>query len=467
MLVGHPSPPEGFDLVPGVEVRGKKVYLDRRREIPLELEPPLSGGGGPLPYGKDLQVETVILHMVPVVPNRSKADETPPTGEKAPLLPSSAGVGESQILINIHEIFHCFQRTIYSYRYGNLKFNTDADYATYAEVEGLALEKAYLGSEESAVRSALKDFLAARMLKRESMTELEQNQESEEDVMEGTAVYAETMALELIKEGYKPLITPGDDPSFNGFRDAGRCIEEKLDMLKSIRSATMDSRGKCYSFGCFQALLLTRLFPGWQSNFFQDGKLLDQTLEARLELTPADKQSTAVGLKDRYPLRQISTRHGALIRQRDRALAMVEKRRGRSYVVNFKPILDSVIPRGRGPSYSFGLVNIFPDGIESIEIRDVVFHGEKSPMVLDQLFYVKWVDPRTRVRGKGYSLTCSRREGNDIYYDAEVKTAGFVLRAPKIQVRDLNSFVKITILAKLKPSSPASSADEEEINPQR
>jgi len=447
MLVGHPSPTDGFELVPGVEVRGKKVYLDRRQEIPLELKPPLSGGGGIIPFGKDKQVQMVDLHMSPVAPERQKTAGRAPAGEKAPeVAPFSS---ESQILVNIHEIFHCYQGTVYRYRFGNLQFNTDADYATYAEVEGLALENAYLEPEEAAVRGALKDFLAARMLKRKSMTELERSRESEDDLMEGTAVYAETMALELIKQGYAPLIGAGDDPSYNGFRDVGRYLKDKLNTLKNSRSETMDSRGKCYPFGCFQALLLTRLFPGWQATFFQDGTFLDQVLETRLGLTGAEKQTVAAGLKDRYPLGEISNRHGLLIRERDRALAMIGKRKGRAYIINFKPLLEYVMPKGRGESYTLGLVNIFPEGIASIDVQDVSFRGEKSPMVWDQLYYAKWVDPKPR--GKGYTLSFSSKEGEDIYYDAEFKTAGFVLRVPKIQVRDLKSFVKITVLAKLNP----------------
>ncbi len=452
MLVGHPSPTDGFEPVPGVEIRGKKVYLDRRQEIPLELKPPLSGGGGIIPFGKDKPVQMVDLHMAPVAPERLKDGPGAAAAENVPEPPPFSG--ENQILINIHEIFHCFQGTVYRYRYGNLQYNTDTNFATYAEVEGLALENAYLEPEEADARGALGDFLAARLLKRRSMTASEQNQESEDDLMEGTAVYAETMALELIKQGYTPQIGPGDDPSFRGFRDVGRYLRDKLDLLKKNRSLTMDSRGKCYPFGCFQALFLTRFFPGWQAAFFQDGKFLDKVLEESLGLAPADKEALAAGLKDRYPLGEISNRHGLLIRERDNALAMIQKRRGRVYVVNFKPLLEYPVPKGRGEAYKFGLINIFPEGIESIEVRDVLFRGEKSPMVWDQLYYAKWIDTRSRVRGKGYTLSFSRKEGEDVYEDAEIKTAGFVVRAPKIEVRDLKSMVKITVLAKLKTGGP-------------
>jgi hypothetical protein len=451
MLVGHPSPTDGFELVPGVTVGGKKVYLDRRKEIPLELKPPLSGGGGIISFGKTEQVPIVDLQMAPVSPAKLKSEtKTPPGENDLEVAPFSS---ENQILVNIHEVFHCFQRTLYRYRYGNLQFNTDANYATYAEVEGLALENAYLEPDEAVVRAALKDFLAARMLKRKSMTEEEQNQESEDDLMEGTAVYAETMALELIKQGYKPLMTDRDDPFFHGFRDVDRLLRDKLEMLKSSRSVTMDSRGKCYPVGCFQALLLTRLFPGWQGTFFKDAKLLDQVLTERLGMTEAEKTTVAAGLKDRYPLGEISNRHGLLIGARDKALSMIQGRKGRVYVVNFKPLLEFIMPKGRGESYKLGLISIYPEGIESVEVQDVVFRGEKTPMVWDQLYYAKWIDPKARAHGRGYSLNFSRKEGEDVYDDAELKTAGFVLRAPKIQVRELKGFVKITVLAKLRPSS--------------
>ena len=46
MLVGHPKPPKKFIEVTGIAVRDKKVYMDRTKEIPLKLGPPLLGGGG-------------------------------------------------------------------------------------------------------------------------------------------------------------------------------------------------------------------------------------------------------------------------------------------------------------------------------------------------------------------------------------------------------------------------------------
>ena len=60
------------------------------------------------------------------------------------------------------------------------------------------------------------------------------------------------------------------------------------------------------------------------------------------------------------------------------------------------------------------------------------------------------MDPAGDPKVKGYTLTCSRKDGEDVYYDAEFKTKGFTLKAPKIRVKDTPSSVKVTVLAKVK-----------------
>jgi hypothetical protein len=63
---------------------------------------------------------------------------------------------------------------------------------------------------------------------------------------------------------------------------------------------------------------------------------------------------------------------------------------------------------------------------------------------------VKWIDTEAKANEKGYSLSYSRKEGEDIYYDAEFTTNGFTLKAPKIQVKDVPARVKVTVLSKIK-----------------
>ncbi len=471
LLIGHPSPTDGFELVPGIEPRGKKVYVDRRNEIPLKLEQPLSGGGGILPFGKDKTVWTVDLRVGPISleePKKEAKKDATKEAAEPPLPKELRTASERQILTNIHELFHCFQREVYKYRFGNLHANTDANYAIYAEVEGLALEKAYLETDADRAKDYLKDFLAARKLKRRSLTEQEQNQESEDELMEGTAVYSEAMTLELVKKGYKPRLTKEEDPYFLAFKDVDQYLKEKLGSLKSGREESMDARMKCYPYGCFQALLLTRYFPGWQTDFFQKNKFMDAALQEALGISGEENEKIGERLKERYPIGDITARHTEKIQKRDDALEMIEGRRGRVYIVNFKPTQEYIHPETAGETYRVGLINIFPDGIERIKIQDVLFEGQKTPIILDQLYYMKWVDTEAKVGAKeeteagararrkavapekGYQLKYSRKEGEDSYCDAEFTTRGFVLKAPKILVKDIPAFVKVTVVSKIR-----------------
>jgi len=434
MLVGHPSPPDGFELVPGVEIGEKKVYLDNRNVLPIELKPPLAGGGGPIPFGKEKRVRTVSLHLSPI-PEK-------PTEQAFP--------GEEQILINIHELFHCFQDQIYDRNFGNLRYNTDANYAIYSEIEGLALEKAYLEPDDRKAKEFLKDFITARELKRKSMNNEQASRESDEDFMEGTAVYAETMTLELLKKDYQPLITQKHDPSFSGFKHIDILLKRKIEDLRENRLQTMISRPKCYSYGNFQALLLNRFVPGWQKKAQQNKLPLDQILSQYLQLSPDKKTSIQQRLKTQYNYQEIEKRHTSLIKKRDEAYEMIQARKGRKYIINFKPTHEYLQPTSRSENYSLGLIHIYPQGIEKIQILDVIFEGKNTPIVHDRLYYIKWIDTEAGPAEKSYQLSFSKKEGENIYVDAVFTTKGFVLKAPKIQVKDRPSRIKVTILSKVK-----------------
>jgi len=448
MLVGHPSPTDEFAPVADVDVQGKKVYLDRSKENAIVLEPPFLGGGGIIPYGKGTPIRIVSLKMreaaamEDVLGAEGRADKRPPKLRTA---------SENQILINIHELFHLFQNAQTSMRYGNLQLNPDLDFAIYGEIEGVALEKAALEPDEAAARDFLVDFLAARGLKRKGMNETERNQESENEVWEGTAVYSEAMALRLMQQAaYAPALSPTDDPSYFGFKDAPVFLEERTEALREARAQTLNAGGRLYRVGCFEALLLSRFFPGWQEGFLKDGRFLDKTIADRLGVSPEATEARGKELAARYPIDEITRRHKPVIEGRDSALKAVRETKGRVYVVNAKPLQEYVIPAGRGQSYEVGLIRIYPRGIEKVEVRDVLFTGAETLMVGDQLYYLKWVDPAGDAKVKGYALTSSRREGDDVYYDAEFKTAGFTLKAPKIRVKETPSRVKVTILAKVK-----------------
>lgn len=92
---------------------------------------------------------------------------------------------EQSILDNIHELFHGFQENVYVNKLGALQLNPDANYAIYAEIEGLTLEKAYCAQTDRDAKEYLKDFLVARAQKRKRLTPKQQLQKSAGEIGEG------------------------------------------------------------------------------------------------------------------------------------------------------------------------------------------------------------------------------------------------------------------------------------------
>jgi hypothetical protein len=450
MLVGHPDPPDSFELIEGFAVQGKRIHVDRSSEISLVLKPPLGGGGGVLPFGKNKPISIVDLKMWESTGENARNRIAVSEDARAKDMPEEYYLSsENQILLNIHELFHCYQRNVYRYRYGNFRANPNANYAIHAEIEGRALERAFLESAESNSRRYLMDFVVARELKRKDLLELERNQESEDDQMEGTAVYAETRALYLIKSGYKPYVAKSEDPYYLGFKYVDALLDEKLDYLRRESRTSLDARGKCYPYGCFQALLLSRLFPGWQKDFFENKRLLDQVIAEKLNMSPQEKASVTQELLMRYPYEEIVRRNTGRVEKRDHALKVIQERKGRVYVINLKPTEEILRPQWRGESYEVGLMRICLEVLKRIQIRDVLLEGRDTPVMQDQLYYIKWIDTETPIDQKGYSIEYRRKEGENIFYGAVFQTKGFTLEAPKIQVKDLKNRVKVSVLLKI------------------
>ena len=244
MLVGHPNPPDEFELVEGVAVRGKKVFLDRSREVPVELVWPTGGGGGPRPFGKGddpkTKTETIWIRL-DCHRNASQGD--------------FRYRSEDQILLNIHELFHVYQEKFYKNddpvdRYNK---NPDTHFAVYSDMEGQALLKAFQAKNKEESLGYLKDFVAARLKKYEGMPPGEQLAEKHTDFSEGTARYSEYASLLEIQKKYRPKLTAKDDPYFTAFKDFDYFFDRRLEDLKGSTGMTNASP--------FQ-MLSVRLFPG-------------------------------------------------------------------------------------------------------------------------------------------------------------------------------------------------------------
>ncbi len=438
MLVGHPEPPPDFQLVEGLAVNGLKAYLDRRAERPVPLSWPTSGGGGPIPFGSagEKPVTVVSIHLT-----------SPPAGAGSGEM-GSGRISDDQILLYVHELFHVFQHDFYTVpRHGNLRYNPDANYAIHSEVEGEALRRAFLEKDDAGAREFLKDFVVARKLKYRSMTAAEQTQEKEEDFAEGTARYAEYATLLELRKGFRPIVTPKDDPAYSGFAGIDAQLEQRLKDLEFHKGLTLDSRGKCYQYGCFQAVLLNRVSPGWQATVPSRNQFLFDMIVATLAMDAAEEARVAERLEARYDLKALAARHTPVIEARDKAFLEFDARKGRTYIVNFKPTRE-FIHAEPGPDkaiHQLGLRNLYPGGIARIAIREVLYEGTGEPACTEQLFHVRSVDTGAR----GYTVKSSRSEG-DVHYDAVITTSGFVLKAPKVRVKERGNRVKFIVLEKVR-----------------
>jgi hypothetical protein len=320
----------------------------------------------------------------------------------------------------------------------------------YSDIEGKALEKAYFEKDNGKALEYLRDFIIARELKRESVDDNNSKCESQDDFMEGTAVYSEFQTLLMMKEGYSPVLSGKDDPYFYEFKDIDYFVNQKIESLKDSQGETLDSRGKCYFYGCFQALLMTRLFPGWIDSFMQDQKFLDEMIASKLSINDEDRESFKTRLKSEYDYDSVYSKHAPIINERDKAIEEWKTQKGKTYIINFKKTKEYLNPEPRGKKYSAGLIELFPEGIEKLKIQDVTFVSENTLIEKNQLYFIRWIDTQATSAEKGYTVTYDKKEGENIFTNAEVKTKGFALFAPKIEIREGKDRVKINVLSKIK-----------------
>ena len=439
VLIGHPNPPQGFEPLLGMKIAGRSVYVDRRQVSGLEIKQPLSCGGGIGSLGDSGGRPVTIVDM------KFTRIPTDPTMKDKPFQ------AERTILILVHELFHCFQPDAVQIAYGNLSYNADAAYALYSSIEGLALDAAYRESDPVNAKLRIKDFLLARDLKRKGMTGQQAKEEASDDVREGTAVYSEVRTLEALRQGFKPGLSAADDPFYGGFKDIDALFRAYTDKLKGSSEDVFDTKEKCYNYGCFQALLLQRYFPGWQEPFAREPRLLDDELGRRLPLTKEDRAGAEKRFKAAYKFDAIKARTKKAMAERDDAFKALTEAKGLTFAINFKEIgqFAGVLPVGK-KSYQMGLLSVYPEGVGKLSFDDVEIDVRRKPAAIDKIYHLIMVDPDAAKRAKPYELTFEKQEGADIYLNAVLTTPLLTVKAPKLRITADANRVKIGILARVK-----------------
>jgi hypothetical protein len=469
LIVGpRTAVPDGYQLVEGRTVHGKPVYINRKEELPIKLQPPLGGGGG---GGLTIRIR---LQQFPMRPDVKPPEKAAAKGDR-PFEPHY-DVSEAQILLYVHEFFHGFQTIAIP---GRAPKPTPAvsqaaekppalppaprrsgprepdivvtlDYSTYSNVEALALKAACAAVDAKQARERLSDYLVARHFKQKTMVPREIEFENETQRSEGTALYSDTkMASLILAARYGGNGKHEGDPAFSSWRGMRSYLDEKLArQIEYSGSSTLDTLSKYYVFGAHLCFIFDRISPKWKTAFFQSQKSLDKVVEETLKLTEADERRIAAGLEARYKVSDVRAKHKKVLDERDAAIALVKSRQGKRYIVDFERTKEFFDTMPRGKSVRLGVEQIFVNGIERLTFGDISLTSIDTPMHRPWLWTVEWVDTGAADGVKGYELTCRERVGA-VCKGAEFKTAGFTLNAPEVELSDTGKEVRITILSKV------------------
>lgn len=440
--------PTGYQPVPGRTVHGKQVYLNRKDELPMKIQPPLNGGGG-----GGLTIMIWLQESKVTAEEQAKAMKVAKAKHDPAFQPMAASDG--QILLYVHEFFHGYQRRAMKGE-GDANedrfFTANAEYATYSNIEGLALLGAYKEKDKKKALEYFKDYSVAREIKHKFMTKGAIAFETNTTVSEGTATYSEVKTALLIRDKrYTPRITGKDDPFFYGFKYAGAYAYDKtVAAATEIMGSTLDTLVKCYAYGALQCFLLDRFFPGWKTGFFESGKNLDEVTAKGLNISDSEKRAAAERFKTRYTYDILFGKHAAVIKERDDAKALITARKGKRYIIDLKATKEIIVPEGRGKFVTIGVEGLYLHGIKDYTLGDVLLTTAETPIHKPYLWTIEWVDTEAKPGEKGYEFTFEKKDG-EIYRNLVLKTAGFTLTAPEVEIKEdeAKNEVRIIVLKKV------------------
>lgn len=318
LLVTPSGAQAGFERIKGRVVSGKQVFVNRQKRTSVEVRPPLFAQRGR--GGSAIELDMAEPDLPPLEAERSAALEARLKDESRPETPfdlAPLGSSDSHILMYVHEHFHGHQSRFPQFE-GALpgdallqRFEVNAEYAAWAHIEGLALRRAYLESQDAAALDILKDFMVAREIKRALMPRGTAPAEARISLGEGTPSYVSLKTAMLLRDASdKPGIDRSKDPFFydygyiDGYID--NIMRKGLDFAASL---TEDKRGRYYFYGAYQCFLLDRFAPGWKRGFFENERTLDSAMADILKISAAEKEEVKRRLPARYGYDEILAFH--------------------------------------------------------------------------------------------------------------------------------------------------------------
>lgn len=309
---------QGFERIKGRVVSGRPVFVNRQNQTSVEVLPPLFAqiGRG----GAAIELNMAEPDLPPLEAERSAALEARLKDESRPETPfdlAPLGDSDSHILLCVHEHFHGHQS-----RFPRLqgvlpgdallrRFEVTAEYAAWSHIEGLALRRAYLESQDAAALDILEDFMVAREIKHALMPRGTAPAEARISLVEGTPSYVSLKTAMLLRDASdKSGIDRSKDPFFYNYAYVDGYIDNIMRKGMDVAaSLTEDKRGRYYFYGAYQCFLLDRFAPGWKRDFFENERTLDSAMADLLKLSAAEKEEIKRRLPARYGYDEILAFH--------------------------------------------------------------------------------------------------------------------------------------------------------------
>jgi hypothetical protein len=170
-----------------------------------------------------------------------------------------------------------------------------------------------------------------------------------------------------------------------------------------------------------------------------------------LPLAESDKKMIRERFKTIYGIDTLSIRAKREIDQRDQTVKFVLKRKGYSYILNFKPVRYFLQPEKNRKVSSLGLVYAYPDGFGDFSLNDITVKGlESIPVEKNQLYYLKIVNSNPVKGEKPYEIKYESKEEGNIYKNVVITTPLFTITAPKISIQETENRVKFSFLSRVK-----------------
>jgi hypothetical protein len=263
LLVGHPSPPQGFNLLQDVTVADQPVYRHAGHLVPV-------------PAATAWKVSEVWSVAVPTRAEFQQAIDTQ-LGKDAVQLDAV-----NYIRAIVHEAFHAYAMTVIHRDVPN--FGADVDEGKMIQqlaalpdldqqyaLEGQALVNALQATDTQGTRDAAARFLKLRQTRRAEQDQKLAAYEQTTEWVEGLARYAE-IAL-MLRAGQATHDSSVTYPA------AAEIWQPFLDQLMHPAASPDGFRGRYYLLGAGQAFVLDRLLPDWKTRVLNEKIALEDLLQ--------------------------------------------------------------------------------------------------------------------------------------------------------------------------------------------